>query len=307
MKSTVKILLLNLFLTTSLIAQDDEFGIGSYYSDLFQGKPTASGELYDKAKLTAAHKTLPFGTMVKVTRLDNDKSVNVRVNDRGPFISGRIIELSREGANRIDLIKDGATRVKVEILKEKAATPTLAESSTPEADVPTPADQPEAKIEKKAETKPAPKSEKVATAATEDSGKLKVNEKPSQAIAAASEPKAEEKPASKSVLVKSQDYTPLGLYEIELKKPEAKGFGVQVAALSTQTALFKKIAELQGHWFDNIIVNVEKGAGDEMSYKVILGSFETQGEAKVYQANLKKNKKVDGFVVDLASFAPENK
>ena len=88
MKSTFKIILLNLFLTTALMAQDDEFGIASYYSDLFQGKPTASGELYDKAQLTAAHKTLPFGTLVKVTRLDNNKSVQVRVNDRGPFISG---------------------------------------------------------------------------------------------------------------------------------------------------------------------------------------------------------------------------
>ena len=130
----------------------------------------------------------------------------------------------------------------------------------------------------------------------------KINEKPSKATA--STPKAEEKPASKSVLVKSQDYTPLGLYEIELKRPEAKGYGVQVAALTSQNALFKKIADLQGDWFDNIMVNVEKGSGDEMVYKVILGSFASQAEANIYKSNLKKNKKLDGFVVDLSSFAP---
>ncbi|MEZ4955707.1 MAG: septal ring lytic transglycosylase RlpA family protein [Saprospiraceae bacterium] len=303
MKSTFKFLLFNLFLTTSLLAQDDEFGIGSYYSDLFQGKPTASGELYDKDKLTAAHKTLPFGTLVKVTRLDNDKSVTVRVNDRGPFISGRIIELSREGANRIDLIKDGATRVKVEIVKEQPAPTDLAEATKPV--VPTPAEQPEAKIEKKEEPKPAaPKTNEVAAATTAEKGKVKINEKPSNTIAAVATPKTEKKTTSNSVLVKSQDYTPLGLYEIELKRPEAKGFGVQVAALTSQNALFKKIAELQGEWFDNILVNVEQGKGDEMVYKVILGSFASQGEAKVYQDNLKKNKKIKGFVVDLASFAP---
>lgn len=303
MKSTFKFLLFNLFLTTSLIAQDDEFGIGSYYSDLFQGKPTASGELYDKDKLTAAHKTLPFGTLVKVTRLDNDKSVTVRVNDRGPFISGRIIELSREGANRIDLIKDGATRVKVEIVKEQPAPTDLVEASKPV--VPTPAEQPEAKIEKKEEPKPtAPKTTEVTAATTTEKGKVKVNEKPSNTIAAVAAPKTEKKTTSHSVLVKSQDYTPLGLYEIELKRPEAIGFGVQVAALTSQNALFKKIAELQGDWFDNILVNVEQGKGDDMVYKVILGSFASQGEAKVYQDNLKKNKKIKGFVVDLASFAP---
>ena len=305
MKSTIKILLFNLFLTTTLIAQDDEFGIASYYSDLFQGKPTASGELYDKAQLTAAHKTLPFGTLVKVTRLDNNKSVQVRVNDRGPFISGRIIEISREGASRIDLIRDGATRVKVEIVKEKSAD-AVAEN-TPKI-VPVPAEQPEAKIEKKVEPKtvekstPTVKSPVAATPAAK--GKVKVNEKPGKKSTPAATPKSYDEVASTSVLVKGQDYTPVGLYEIELKRPEAKGYGVQVAALTSQNALFKKIADLQGNWFSSIMVNVEQGKKDEMVYKVILGSFTTQGEADVYKSNLKKNKKIDGFVVDLASFAP---
>ena len=302
MKSIFKIFLLNLLFTTSLIAQDDEFGIASYYSDLFQGKPTASGELYDKDKLTAAHKTLPFGTLVKVTRLDNNKSVQVRVNDRGPFISGRIIELSREAASRVDLIIDGATRVKVEIVKAKPSTEAIAEATKPEP--PKSFEEPVAKIEKKEEKKEDKKPAQTTSTASDKAGKLKVNEKPGKAAATTTASKPEAKPASTSVLVKSQDYTPVGLYEIELKRPEAKGFGVQVAALTSQNALFKKIAELQGSWFDNILVNVEQGSGDAMVYKVILGTFATQGEAKVYQANLKKNKKVNGFVVDLSSFDP---
>ena len=91
-------------------------GIGAYYSDVFQGKKTASGELYDKNALTAAHKTLAFGTQVKVTNLDNGKSVTVVVNDRGPYTKDRIIDLSRAAAEQIDMIKLGIVPVRMEIL-----------------------------------------------------------------------------------------------------------------------------------------------------------------------------------------------
>lgn len=97
---------------------DEEFWLSTYQSDLFKGKPTASGELYDPIKYTCAHKTHPFGTMLKVSRLDNLKSVIVKVNDRGPFISGRVVEVSKIAAKDIDLISDGSARVKVEVVKK---------------------------------------------------------------------------------------------------------------------------------------------------------------------------------------------
>lgn len=300
MKSTIKILFLNLLFATSLIAQDDEYGIASFYSDLFHGKPTASGELYDKGKLTAAHKTLPFGTLVKVTELEFNKTVQVTITDRGPFISGRIIELSKEAAGRIGLIQKGTARVKVEIIKEKPSPAAIVSEEKPAK--PDNYEEPVQKVTPKTEAKPAvATTTQPAKAASPATTKLKVNEKPGKA--AATPAKSEKAPAaSSSVLVSGAEYTPIGLYEIALKKPEAKGYGVQVAALTSQNALFKKIADLQGDWFSNILVNVEKGKGDAMVYKVILGSFATQGEAKVYQNNLKKNKKIKGFVVDLASF-----
>ncbi|MBN2341507.1 MAG: septal ring lytic transglycosylase RlpA family protein [Deltaproteobacteria bacterium] len=97
-------------------------GIAAYYADKLHGRATASGELYDKTKLTAAHKTLPFGTTVKVTNVSNMKTVIVRVNDRGPFGDRkRIIDLSREAAERIDMIRQGITEVEVEILELPAA------------------------------------------------------------------------------------------------------------------------------------------------------------------------------------------
>jgi rare lipoprotein A len=91
-------------------------GEASYYAARFQGRPTASGERFDNGQLTAAHRTLPFGTKVRVTNLSNGRSVVVRVNDRGPYARGRIIDLSQAAARRIDMVRAGVARVRVEPL-----------------------------------------------------------------------------------------------------------------------------------------------------------------------------------------------
>ncbi len=90
-----------------------ETGMASYYADKYDGRKTSNGEIFRQSKLTAAHKTLPFGTKVKVTNLNNGKSVKVRVNDRGPFIAGRIIDLSKSAAKKIDLVNAGVAKVKI--------------------------------------------------------------------------------------------------------------------------------------------------------------------------------------------------
>ncbi len=92
------------------------YGLASYYAEKFHGKQTANGEIYDMNKLTAAHKTLPFGTICQVTNLDNKKKVVVRINDRGPFVEGRVIDLSKEAAKQLNGINHGLMRVKIEIL-----------------------------------------------------------------------------------------------------------------------------------------------------------------------------------------------
>ena len=91
-------------------------GKASYYGAKHHGKRTASGERFNQHALTAAHRTLPFGTRVKVTNLNNDRSVVVRINDRGPHIRGRIIDLSREAADRLGMLRAGVVRVRVESL-----------------------------------------------------------------------------------------------------------------------------------------------------------------------------------------------
>src|SRR5215468_7191611 len=102
-------------ITSKTAVGTTETGIAIFYSDAMQGKAVASGEKYDKDALTAAHRTLPLGTMVKVTNLKNNKSVVVKVNDRGPHGSNqRIIDLSRRAAQELDMIQDGKTQVRVE-------------------------------------------------------------------------------------------------------------------------------------------------------------------------------------------------
>ncbi len=92
-------------------------GVVSYYADDFHGKQTSNGETFNMNDLTAAHRTFPFGTRVRVTNLENNKSVIVRVNDRGPFVEGRIMDLSLAAAKSIDLMKSGTTEAKLEVLQ----------------------------------------------------------------------------------------------------------------------------------------------------------------------------------------------
>ncbi len=94
----------------------DKTGVASYYGAKHQGKRTASGERFNKNSLTAAHRQLPFGTRVKVTNLNNDRSCVVRINDRGPHTRGRLIDLSQEAAERLGMLKSGTARVRVQAL-----------------------------------------------------------------------------------------------------------------------------------------------------------------------------------------------
>jgi rare lipoprotein A len=101
-----------------------EEGLASWYggSDGFEGKPTASGEIYDSSKLTAAHRDLPLGTVVDVTSLDNGRVTRVRINDRGPFVKGRIIDLSQAAAREIQMIGPGVASVRIVVVVEGVET-----------------------------------------------------------------------------------------------------------------------------------------------------------------------------------------
>src|SRR5712691_9791904 len=113
-----------------------QLGVASWYGPGFHGNRTANGEIYDQYELTAAHRTLPLGTRVMVTNLSNGRAVEVRVNDRGPFVDGRAIDLSYAAARTIGMVGPGTVRVRIEVLGPTtlaAAAPAVAPAALPAA------------------------------------------------------------------------------------------------------------------------------------------------------------------------------
>ncbi|MBP2298759.1 septal ring lytic transglycosylase RlpA family protein [Azospirillum picis] len=131
----------------------DETGIASWYGPGFHEKTTANGEIYDQNELTAAHKTLPMPSLVRVTNLDNGRSIVVRINDRGPYANGRIIDMSRRGAQLLGYEGPGTAKVRVQVLAEESrAIAAAARQGTPapmlaELDGPPPKAAPRGRIE----------------------------------------------------------------------------------------------------------------------------------------------------------------
>src|SRR2546428_10660130 len=113
-----------------------QVGVASWYGPGFHGNRTANGEIYDQYELTAAHPSLPLGTRVMVTNLENGRAVQVRVNDRGPFVDGRAIDLSYAAARTIGMVRPGTVRVRIEVLGPTtlaAAVPVAAPPASPPA------------------------------------------------------------------------------------------------------------------------------------------------------------------------------
>jgi rare lipoprotein A len=104
-------------LAAAALSADPELdGVASWYGGKFHGRLTSSGEVFDTNDMTAAHRTLPFGTLVKVTNLENGMSATVKINDRGPFVDGRIIDLSRAAADQLNMLGTGIARVSLDIV-----------------------------------------------------------------------------------------------------------------------------------------------------------------------------------------------
>ena len=103
--------------SNSKIKNDIITGISSWYGPNFHGKLTANGEVFDQYGVTAAHKTLPLGTVVRVTNLENDKSVILRINDRGPYVDDRVLDCSYGAAKKLDFMEEGTANVKIRIIE----------------------------------------------------------------------------------------------------------------------------------------------------------------------------------------------
>ena len=299
-------LLLVCFCLSTVSAQESEYGIASYYGDEYQGGETASGQRYDKNLLTAAHKTLPMGTKVRVTRIDTKKTVDVTINDRGPYFKGRILDLSGRAAEVLGIRKDGTANTQLDVLGKGGAVAAKTKTKAPTKKAPVSKKDP-----KKSPPTPRPKAN-VPAPRPKTTPKPAVNEPEvfkSKGKTTATKPakkKTTYVPAKKEVdaegadafeLVTGKNYNQYGLYKIELTKPKNAKYGVQVASLSSYSNALKQVANLQGKWFKNILLNIEPGVKSP-NFKVILGPFPDAETAKSYQRHAKK-KGVNGFVINL--------
>lgn len=257
-----------------LVGQEKGFAINYKESDA--SRVTSSSELYDPSKLTAAHNTIPFGTLVKVTRLDNGMSVVVKINDRGPFTPNRILALSKAAANTIELKKYEKINVQLTVLPKKEIAEPLVEKPDKKVDIP---------FYQPGSTKTEPKE-------TEN---LPLRLAPVEGTITKQNPVMERN----TTLPPVSEALKLGLYQIQLNKLPEKGFAIQVGSFQNVSVLWSEISKLHNAWFKQIMVQTKENANGLILHKLLLGPFATREKAISYKGNLKDKYGIDGFIVTL--------
>lgn len=285
-KIFVLILTVNVFCLCSAFAQT-EFGTASFYGIDFNGRKTASGEVYSQNKLTAAHKTLPLGTIIKVTNAQNNKSVFVKVNDRGPFVKGRIIDLSTKAAELLGYRNKGTAYVKIEIVKPDsipsdliAASIDIAkqngiqnyDSTSASADV------------NPSSTTDVPAVEQAAAIKDNKTGAIK-NESPQP------QPATEIKEANSNGITNRMPYFII----TRLDKSKTGFYGLQLGVFSDMNVIFAIIAELEAKYNQALIVEQEDLNGKTV-YKLFIGKFQNRAYADALKLSL-SDKYKDAFVI----------
>ncbi|MBX3102305.1 MAG: septal ring lytic transglycosylase RlpA family protein [Bacteroidetes bacterium] len=266
-------------------------GEASFYADRFHGKKTASGVRYDKQALTAAHRELPFGTRIRVQNLDNGKSVMVVVNDRGPWRSHRILDLSREAARQLDMEQSGTANIKLVVIGEGSTAP-----------VSTPQEEPVVSTEKKpAETshpperrvdpKPQPekKPEPVQTKPPQEpKPEVKTPEKKPEV-----KPEVKTLPPVKAEPAKPKPFSAAGTWNMYGEKVSPKGWGVQLGAFSSQEKAVAFCEEVKTKGYQRLFIQMVP-QGESHTYKVLLGVYDSADLARAGATEL-KTKGLPGF------------
>ncbi len=267
-----------------LLAQ--EIGEASFYSDNFHGRLTASGEKYNKNAFTAAHKLLAFGTIIKVTRIDNNKSIEVRINDRGPFIEGRIVDLSRVAAEKLGLTRDGITDVSITVLENGKPGRFYDANATqgPRVEVTKPVVTQKEKVTKPSDIKTSnPNSNTVLNSKGTSSTKKKVTTKP--------KPKVRKR-------------VDQGLYKLNIETARFEGFGVQIGFYKNYTNAIIRAAELRDFGLTNIMIHVDKENQGKEIFKIIVGPYLSRDKAYNKRKEIRNQLKLDVFVVNLFELKP---
>ena len=292
---------LSFLMLLSFASHAQEFGKASYIDLAFQGGKTASGEMYDGNQFTAAHKLHPFGTRLKVTRQDNGRSVVVRVNDRGPHIKGRIVDVSYAAAKSLDMVRDGVVDVRLEVVSKGSNTPAVTPTTTEQPnDFSTNPGTNNASNTPSNTTPPSTETDNNSTSASPSNTSEPANSGTTN-TQTPPKPITNNQTSDYSERLLKTNYEKFGLYEIKILQVNKAGFGVQIASLSSYENAMKQLTQLQAKEVNNALLSIEPKEFGGMAFKVIVGPFNDREEAKKQAARLKRLLKVSGFVVDLGA------
>lgn len=276
-------LMLILICMSFVATAQSNVGSASFIGDKFHGLKMANGETYDKNTLVAGHRSLPYGTKVKVTNTNNAQSVIVTIKDRGPFIKGGIIEVSRKAGETIGMVYDKKAPVRIEVIGAGEVAVETDEKPAARSTTPTTYDN----TTKGGETtKPKPKPAKPKTTSTTTA---KAPAKPK------AKPAAQPKPAKTSGKTATATKANTGVYKVEVQSVQKAGYGVQIGVFNDIDAVLYKVKQLTNKGFTDIYYT-KSGNG----YKIILKNYANYDQANAYKKALKSKYGINGFVVEFA-------
>lgn len=277
---------------------DAEVGYAMYYADYLHGQSTALGEIYNKYELTAAHMTHPKGTLLKVTRLDNGKSVTVRVNDRGNFGDKLIVDLSWAAAMELDMIKEGKVMVRAEVVGQSNTNPSASNiraTTDPTADSydNQPTFDNSRFTTKSGQTQPQSSSRNFNYYPGSTSDSRSGNTSPRPAVSGdlrARSPYADQTDTYETYSTRSA-YTTSSLNS---------GYGVQIGSYSVYDNAERQVKKLREEGISNTYIR-EGYSGGKRLYRVVIGSFSSRDSAADYLQRLRNRYLADGIVVNLGN------
>lgn len=236
-----------------------EVGYAVYYADYLNGRPTALGEIYNGNIYTCAHKTHPLGTILKVTRIDNGASVVVRVNDRGPFNPGLVVDLSKIAAQKIDLITVGKTKVSIKVIGHSDKNPTNKRGD-------------EYNYGRISEGYDYPAGEVLDMPQLYDIG------------------------TEKGLSIKGQKSKARD--GVAFLPSDQLGYAIQLASFSDYSNAQRQFIALRNNGIDNLYIKEEIQRGKRL-YKIVIAAFSTNEKAQSYLQNARSMYKVNGIVIKL--------
>ncbi|PTM14364.1 MAG: hypothetical protein DA408_03565 [Bacteroidetes bacterium] len=282
--------------TPEPVAKDalaDEIGYAIYYADYLDGNPTALGEIYHQDMMTAGHKKLPLGTIVKVTRLDNGLNTTVRINDRGGYGEDCVIDLSKAAAAQIDLLRVGRTRVKLTVMGYSNSNPSTSANYQTAA-------RKEPQLTARSVAQPAVYTyEPVSAPVPAPSNNSGLTARTISSPATNSAPYSNDNQPALQARGIPQASVRQGVEEVAILANPVNGFAVQLGSYNEFSNAERHVVTLQRRGFNSLFVLQEKRADGATINRVIAAPFTAVSDAQNYLEELRQYHQMEGLVVQL--------